>query len=570
MSSKERKKISISFKTSIVSGTIILLLFMASIFIAIQLQSNLSKLMIDQFIKTEKKSLEEESVDLKKNLINSMTVNLEICSSITKSFLYNFDQEQLGKLLASYMKLDGLVAIKVVDAGEKAFGAAWKSPDIKLGEKIPDNVELNQELSVVSDVIYEGEKIGSVRFYYTDSLMNKNIEKQEDLTQQNITSFSSIAKKNINKSVTIQIIVAILIVIALMITIVACIHVFVSKPIKNTMMMIKDIAQGEGDLTQRLNVIRNDEIGELCKWFNLFIEKLQQLIKEVMVNATDIDSSSNEFSQISTSMSAEIDGLSSRSNTVAAAAEEMSSNLSSVAASMGEASENINMVSTATEEMSSTINEIARNAENARSITDNAVSQTRNASSQVNELGEAAKQIGKVVETITDISEQVNLLALNATIEAARAGEAGKGFAVVANEIKDLANQTAEASRAIKERVQGIQASTDGTIAEISNISNIVTEINEIVSTIATAVEEQSATTREIAGNVSHASAGIQDVNENVSQGSSASRQVAQEIAEITVSTNEMASSSLEVNSNANKLSKLAAHLAELMGKFKV
>ncbi|NOX33498.1 MAG: HAMP domain-containing protein [Deltaproteobacteria bacterium] len=570
MEKKNKIFSSISFKTSIASGIIILALLTGSSFIAIRLQSNLSHHMINQFVNTEKKSLEEETARLKKSLINDMKINLEICSSITRSFLYNFDQEQLYKLLASYLRLDGIVAFEVLDADGKPFGAAWKDPVITTGVTIPGSVKLDRNLSFISEVVHEGEKVGSVRLYYTDKLVNMNIEKKEALTRENIKAFRSIAKKNINKSVNIQIIVAVVIVIALIMTIVACLKIFVTGPIGNAVVMIKDIAEGEGDLTRRLDIKREDEIGDLSRWFNLFVEKLQQLIKDVSVNADTIDSSSDDFTKISTHMTTGIDDLSGRSVTVAASAEEMSSNMTSVAAAMEEAANNINMVATASEEMSSTINEIARNAEKARAITDNAVTQTKSASSQVNELGEAAKQIGNVVETITDISEQVNLLALNATIEAARAGEAGKGFAVVANEIKDLANQTAEASKAIKERVQGIQSSTDGTVDEILNISNVVTEINEIVGTIAAAVEEQSVTTREIAQNVSQASSGISDVNENVSQGSLASRQVAKEIAEITASTTQMADASLEVKSNSDQLSNLADHLAEIMGKFKV
>jgi len=565
-----KKKVSISLKTSVVTGAIILLFLAASSFISINLQSSLADLMIDRLVKIQKTSLEQESVQLKASLISNMTVNLELCTSVTSSFLYNFDQDQLSKLLASYLKLEGIVAIKVLDAGGAPFGVAWKSPDIKTDTAFPDTITPDEALSIVIDAIHGGEKVGSVRLYYTDDLVKKNIATKENLTQESITSFQGIAKANIKKSITIQLIAATIITIALILTIIICLKVFVTNPIKNTIDMVKDIAQGEGDLTKRLNVKSNDEIGELSSWFNQFLEKLQELIKEVSINAETINTTSTGFTKLSDSMNNGVEDLSSRSHTVAKAADDMSSNMTSVAAAMEEASTNINMVATASEEMSSTITEIAQNAEKARSITGNAVTQTQSASNQVNELGNAATLIGKVVETITDISEQVNLLALNATIEAARAGEAGKGFAVVANEIKDLANQTAKASGAIKEQIQGIQTSTDGTIGEISSISNIVMEINEIVATIATAVEEQSATTKEIAENISYASTGIVEVNENVSQGSTSSNQVAQEITEITEATNSLASSSQEVKSNADQLSALGDRLAVLMGKFKI
>ncbi|MCG8615579.1 MAG: methyl-accepting chemotaxis protein [Desulfobacterales bacterium] len=567
---KQSRRSSIAMKTSVASGIIILILLAISSFIGIRLQSGLSDSMIDEFVTTQKTALEEESVQLKKSLIANMAVNLEICTSVTRSFLYNFDQEQCYKLLASYLKLEGMVAIKVLDADGNPFAAAWKQPDITTDSALPDTVKVDEKLSIVSDAVHEGEKVGSVRLYYTNDLVNQKIKATEDQTQSSIASFQGIAKKKIGQSITTQLVVALVIIVFLIVTIVACLQIFVTRPIKNTIEMIRDIAQGEGDLTKRLVVKTRDEIGELSTWFNQFIEKLQDLIKEVSENATTVDTASTHFSKLSDCMNAGVDGLAERATSVAGAADNMSDNMTSVAAAMEQASTNINMVATASEEMSSTINEIATNAEKARSITDSAVTQTQSASKQVNELGDAANQIGKVVETITDISEQVNLLALNATIEAARAGEAGKGFAVVANEIKDLANQTAEASGAIKDQIQGIQTSTNGTVEEITSISEVVTEINAIVATIATAVEEQSATTREIAENISHASTGINEVNENVSEGSSSSQQVAQEIAEVNEATNGLMSSSEEVKENADKLSVLGDGLAELMGKFKV
>jgi len=341
-------------------------------------------------------------------------------------------------------------------------------------------------------------------------------------------------------------------------------------PIRNMITMLKDIAEGEGDLTKRIEDRSKDETSELAEYFNRFVGNVQTMIAKSKEDAVVLTESSEELAGISSQMNTSAQETAGRSESVAASAEEMSANMTSMAAAMEEASTNINMVSSAAEEMTSTISEIAQNAEKANTITTEAVSQTENASSQVDELGVSAKEIFAVVETIADISAQVNLLALNATIEAARAGEAGKGFAVVANEIKDLASQTAGASSEIKERVAGIQSSTQGTIQEIANITRVVTEINEIVATISAAVEEQSATTNEIAGNVSQASLGISEVNENVSQGSVAAQGVSGEIVQVTESAGQMADSSARVNDKAGDLSGMAQRLSEAMAKFKV
>jgi methyl-accepting chemotaxis protein len=344
----------------------------------------------------------------------------------------------------------------------------------------------------------------------------------------------------------------------------------VAKPINRVVDGLKDAAEGEGDLTKRLVVSSKDEVGDLAKWFNIFIERMQVIIKEVAQNAGQLKQSSGELYEISAALSSGADQTTNRAQSVASASEEMSTNMGNVASTMEQASTNINMVASATEEMSVTISEIAQSTEKARAVTNSAVSHAEGASNQVGELGRAAQEIGKVVETITDISEQVNLLALNATIEAARAGDAGKGFAVVANEIKELAQQTAKATGEIKRQVSAIQSSTQVTVVQINNITKVVSEVDDIVSKIAAAVEEQSTTTREIAGNVAQASQGIGDVNMNVGQSHTVASDIAKEIAEVTHAAGNMSNSSSQVNLNAEQLAKLATQLDGTVGKFKV
>lgn len=342
------------------------------------------------------------------------------------------------------------------------------------------------------------------------------------------------------------------------------------RPIQSVSNMVKDIAEGEGDLTSRLTVKNQDEVGELAGWFNLFVEKLQAMIKNISAGVDTLSSSSTELSAISDRMSQGADQTSEKSNTVATATEEMTSNMVSISAAMEQSSTNTNTVATAAEQMNSTINEIARNADQARNISEQAVSKVSDSTEKMSELGVAAKAIGKVVETITDISEQVNLLSLNATIEAARAGEAGKGFAVVASEIKSLANQTSAASLDIKTKIEHIQNSSSATLDGISEISGVINDVNDIVTTIATAVEEQSATTQEIAENINQASSGIEEVNQNVGQSSAVAEEIAKDISDVNQSTVHMAERSGQVQMSAEDLSKLAEELNQMVGRFKV
>jgi methyl-accepting chemotaxis protein len=341
-------------------------------------------------------------------------------------------------------------------------------------------------------------------------------------------------------------------------------------PIKSVATGIEDIAQGEGDLTGRLKVKRQDEVGSLAEGFNLFIGNLQAMIKEISSGVSKLSDSSSKLFVISNEMSQSSDLTLEKMSNVASAAETMTSNMNSVSAAMEQSSTNANTVATASEEMTATINEISKNADSGRVISEQAVAKVIESKRKINELGSAADAIGKVVETITDISEQVNLLSLNATIEAARAGEAGKGFAVVAGEIKSLASQTSEASMDIKTKIQDIQASSSATLVEISEISDVINNVNDIVGTIAASVEEQSATTSEIAKNVNQVSLGIEEVNINVSESSVMADKIAKEISGADQSTSEIAEKGIQIKGNADGLSTLADELNRMVGRFKI
>lgn len=344
----------------------------------------------------------------------------------------------------------------------------------------------------------------------------------------------------------------------------------VVRPIRSASDMLKDIAEGEGDLTRRLEINSRDEVGSLAASFNTFVEKLQAIIGNIAQNSLTLDSSSNEILDISNELSKDTDSMSSTSHTVAAAAEEMSANMTSVAAAIEQSSTNISMVSTAAEEMTSTISEIAQNTEKTRESSIQAVSRTNVASENIEKLNISANDIGNVVDTISDISEQTNLLALNATIEAARAGESGKGFAVVANEIKELAKQTAEATQDIKGKIESIQMSTRETISEIEAVTSEINTVNEMIDGVAVAVEEQSVTTQEIASNVGQAAQGIQEVTGNIAQSSGVASEMASEIASVNQTIQNMSERTKQVKDCSDGLNQLSGNLKKTVDLFKV
>ena len=397
--------------------------------------------------------------------------------------------------------------------------------------------------------------------------INTVLHKIKDFANSKAVSFHENAEKQAASSRNLLVIIFS---IACIIGIVAA--YFVTRAIVTSLGKAVDFTKeiADKDLTVKLDIHQKDEIGDLAKALNEMQNDLRGIFKDIYTGVETLASSSTELSAISTQMASNAEQTTAKANTVSAAAEEMSVNMNSVSAASEETAVNVNMVAAAAEEMSATITEISSNSDKTKTITENAVGQSEKASAQINELGIAAEGIGKVTETITEISEQTNLLALNATIEAARAGEAGKGFAVVANEIKDLAKQTSEATGEIKEQIANIQATSKNSVTEITEITDIIKEVNIMVGTVSTAVDEQTNATQEISTNVSQASQGINEVNENVAQASSVTSEVAADIAKVGEASREINASSSQVNGSAQTLAELAEKLSSIVKQFKL
>lgn len=343
----------------------------------------------------------------------------------------------------------------------------------------------------------------------------------------------------------------------------------ISLPLGRASDQLRQMA--EGDFTKRASAedtARGDEIGDLARSAETLNQNLHQIMRDISKGIETLAASSSELSGISGKMAGGTKEIAEKSSSVVSEAEDSSTNALSMAVKIEDAATNLTAVAAATEEMSATIGEIASNAERSRAISDEAVQQAQAVSNAMKDLGRAAQDIGKVTETITSISSQTNLLALNATIEAARAGAAGKGFAVVANEIKELAQQTAAATDDIKGKIAGIQTSTGSAIMDIEQITGVITEVGQIVNTIAAAIEEQSVVTRDVASNIAQASMGVSDSNERVAQAATASQSIAKDIARVSATIGELSSGGQQVQSRAFELSGLADRLRDIVKRF--
>ena len=261
-------------------------------------------------------------------------------------------------------------------------------------------------------------------------------------------------------------------------------------------------ALAEGDLTQRADVDSRDEPGMMATALDQAMENLRETVAALSTSAQSLAGASEE--------------LSANSTQIAAAAAETASEVEVASGAVTQISDNVRSVAAGAEQMTASIGEISTNAAEAARVAAHAVEAADAANAQIAKLGTSSAEIGDVIKVITSIAEQTNLLALNATIEAARAGEAGKGFAVVADEVKQLAQQTARATGEIGQRIEAIQGDAGGAVAAIGEIAQIISRINDFQTTIASAVEEQTATTNEMSQNVSVAAQNSEKVSTNI------------------------------------------------------
>jgi methyl-accepting chemotaxis protein len=368
-------------------------------------------------------------------------------------------------------------------------------------------------------------------------------------------------------------------------------------PINGVVNMIRDVAEGEGDLTRRLEITSRDEVGELARWFNTFVEQIHGIITEVAsvaqrlntgedsattlataasslaTSSTEIQREAASLAGIGSELSTQVTTVASAAkqssanvNIVASASEEMSQNLATVAGNASEATTAVDSVAQSITKMSEVLGSMSEKSAKATTTAGDAANVARQTDETITVLGRSAADIGKVIDVISQIAGQTNLLALNATIEAASAGDAGRGFAVVAGEVKELARQTSSATESIGQKIGEMQANTDRSVSAIAEIVSIINGISESSIEISNEMTTQLNTANDIGEAMRTASESVQLISNNVKETSTGATEVARNAEELAIGTGEISRTMASAADGTHRLSEGADEVSRLIG----
>jgi methyl-accepting chemotaxis protein len=453
-------------------------------------------------------------------------------------------KEQEGKLLEELGKQVSKEEKEYFTAAKKAYDAEVTLFDSKMLPLLKSTTGITDEIKKLDG---ELDALGKA--------IRENTNKISDYMEKDAKKADEEFDATISAAITESLIIG-LIGILFQAGLAGWLMTTILRPVNAMVVLLRDMAEGEGDLTRRLDDASKDEIAVASRYFNSFLEKLRGIIRQVAQASQEVASASNQLHATAEQMATGVEEVVAQASTVATAGEEMS-------ATSGDIAQNCQFAAEGSKHASETAVNGAKVVDETIAVMASIAERVKNSARAVESLGARSDQIGAIVGTIEDIADQTNLLALNAAIEAARAGEQGRGFAVVADEVRALAERTTRATREISEMIKAIQTETRGAVIAMEEgvnevaigsnkaadsgkaLEQILDQINSVtdqVAQVATAAEQQTATTSEISSN-------MQQITEVISQ---------------------TASGAQESAAASNQLSALAEDLRRIVSQFKL
>jgi len=429
-----KRRLGISVKTSLINGIVISVLLISTVLLMLNFQFKMAEFLLKEQKQLTEKVIEKQIENRKKAFQTDFNVNTEILGSLCGMFIYNYDWQGLQDAIKPYLKIPQIIAVRVTNTDNNPLSAAWKNPEIQTSKTFPENISINEKLSFQAEIVYGKEKSGKVQIYYTDSLLNAEVQQSKELVQKEISILKDTVRVQIKHLIVKEAAAIFCIVILLIISITVCLKIIVIRPV-------------------------------------------QQIIESLTTNAEQFIVSSGHISSAS-------QALAQDSSKQASSVEEISSSVEEISSIIKQNANNSSNANLLIKEVSSEAKQV-----------NNAIAGLMKA---MEEITESSKKTSKIIKTIDEIAFQTNLLALNAAVEAARAGEAGSGFAVVADEVRNLAMRAAAAAKdttsMIEDTVNKIKDSSNMVIitnGAFSKVTAAISQADLLIKEIESASREQ-------------------------------------------------------------------------------
>lgn len=507
----------------------------------------------DNYLEKINRTIREREQAEKAALREYVLFTAKMLNNIAAEYMYDVDMDYMKRALRNCAEYPGIAAIKVTDAYGEPFGAVWKTTDIDVGDALPQEIKTDESLSVELESFYDRKKMGTIKVYYSEASLEKEIEMIRKKAGAEAKAFERDSHSYLNNVFVTQGIWGIFILTVQIFCLIFVLRILVLRPLES----VSDIARSltDFDLSVCIATKRKDEIGRLLNAMNNMVSEFRKIV-------SDVKSKGNQLAHASRQMTANI-------NVIASAAAEMSVSAENVSRTAEQVSQNVNAVAGSIGDMSASLNALAKETQEGSRVTGRGVNMARKAKDTMTSLGHAAARIGQVTETIKQIADKTALLALNADIEAASAGDAGKGFAVVANEIKEFARQSTHAAEDIIKRISFMQTNTGDAVEVISDVSDVIDKINRSSETVHATLENQMKGAGQVASNAAQANIRSREIALSMEELAKAvdevSRSVGQAARGIGTDTE-----SPHIEASAAVVAKLAGELLDLVDKFKV
>lgn len=518
------KNLGVGTKTSIVCGIAVLILLSILSYVLFVNQKNTMKGIVDS-----------QQTEQEQQLSKTVKAISRICEGVASPALYNFDSEVLNIALRPYLELDEMQAVSIQDNDATAFFAIWKNPDAETGTEIPKEIKehLASEQKLVSQLMYEGDKVGQLTVVYTKKIL-----------KEKIAVIKSESETNLNKTTLYTVGFIFTIFIVLIITILITSNNLVSRPLIKAVNSIVEISK-TGNLSHSLEVKHKDEIGSLSGAINEMIDSLNtkaQLALNIargdlsnkVTLSSESDTLGNALLEMTSNLNEVITGIkmtatevASQSHQVSDSSNALSDGATKSAASLEEITSSMSEIGSQTKINAENASQANQLSSTARNAAETGNTEMKNMMTAMDDISDSSKQIAKIIKVIDDIAFQTNLLALNAAVEAARAGKHGKGFAVVAEEVRSLAGRSAKAANETEELIESSTKKVKNGTDIASKTGKALEEIVDKVIKVADLVGEIASASNEQAQGISQVSIGLQEIDDVTQQNTASAEEIA-------------------------------------------